>query len=78
MTTFRSENVLVGLIAGALVPWIGWRLARALRQGRLPLGRSYISRYERAGAYWMLFGFYALSGVLAAVICVDLILGVKL
>jgi hypothetical protein len=70
--------VLVGLIAGALVPWIGWRLTRALRERTLPIGRGYISRSERAGAYWVLFGFYAVSGVLAAVICMDLLFGMSL
>jgi hypothetical protein len=75
MTTFRSENVLVGLIAGALVPWIGWRLARALRERRLPIGRSHVSRDERAGAFYLLFAFYAASAVAAAFICLDLLLG---
>jgi hypothetical protein len=78
MTTFRSENVLVGLIAGALVPWIGWRVARAVRERRLPIGRGYVSRDERAGAYWVLCGFYTAAAVMAAVICADLIFGVKL
>jgi hypothetical protein len=78
MTTFRSENVLVGLIAGALVPWIGWRLARALKEGKLPIGRSYVSRGERAGAFWGLFAFYAVSAVAAVFICLDLLFGVRL
>ena len=34
MTTFRSEDVLVGLVALGLVPWIGWTLARGLRKLR--------------------------------------------
>jgi hypothetical protein len=60
------------------VPWLGWRLARALREGRLPIGRGHVSRGERAGAYWVLFGFYALSGVAAAAICLDLLFGIRL
>ena len=79
MTTFRSENTLVGFVAGAVVlPWVVLTLARAVREGRLPIGRGYVLRAERPGAYWVLFGFYAASAVLAAVIALDLLFGVKL
>jgi hypothetical protein len=77
MTTFRSENVLVGLIAGALVPWISLRLIRGLRDGRLPLGRNYVSRDERAGAFRALFAFYVASAVAALFISVDLLFGMR-
>jgi hypothetical protein len=78
MTTFRSENVLVGLIAAALVPWIGWRLARALRERRLPMGKGYVSRNERPGAFHLLFAFYSASAVAGLYICLDLLFGVRL
>jgi hypothetical protein len=78
MTTFRSENVLVGLIAGALVPWIGWKLLRAMRDGRLPIGRGHVSRAERVGAFYLLFAFYTASAVAALFICLDLLFGVTL
>ncbi len=78
MTTFRSENTLVGLVAGAVIlPWIAWTLARALKDGRLPLGRSYVRRDERPGPFWVLFGFYAVSALLAGVICADLLFGLQ-
>ena len=79
MTTFRSENTLVGFVAGAVVlPWVLLTIMRALREGRLPIGRGYVQRDERPAAYWVLFGFYAVSALLAAVICLDLLFGVTL
>jgi hypothetical protein len=79
MTTFRSEDAFVGFIAGALVlPWIGWTLFRGLSGGRLPIGRSYVERPERPGPFWALFGLYTASAVMAAVICLDLLFGLRL
>ena len=77
MTTFRSENVLVGLIAAAAVPWIGWTLSRGLREGRLPIGRAYVSRAERRGPFNLLFGLYVAAAGLAAVIALDLLFGIR-
>ena len=78
MTTFRSEDTLVGLVAGAVVlPWIVWTLFRGWRGGRLPIGRGYVVRDERPAPFWALFGIYAASGVLAVVIGLDLLFGVR-
>ena len=79
MTTFRSEDAFVGFIAGAIVlPWIGWTLFRGLRASRLPIGRAYVERAERPAPFWFLFGLYAASAVMAAVICLDLLFGLRL
>ena len=79
MTTFRSEEGLVGFVAGAVVlPWIVWIVFRSLGSGALPIGRSYVSRQDRPAAYWVLFAFYAGSGAMALVICLDLLFGMKL
>ena len=77
MTTFRSENVLVGLIAATVVPWIGWTLARGIRAGRLPIGRAYVRREERQGPFNLLFGFYVVAALMAAVIALDLLFGLR-
>ena len=77
MTTFRSENVLVGLIAAAVVPWIGWTLARGLRDGRLPIGRAYVRRDERQGPFSLLFSLYVVAALMAAVIALDLLFGLR-
>lgn len=71
--TFRSEDTLMGLIALALVPWIGWTVLRGVRDERLPIGRAYVSRSERPGAYWVLMVLWVAMALLAAVMCLDLL-----
>jgi hypothetical protein len=79
MTTFRSEETLVGLVAGAVVlPWIAWTLFRGLRGGRLPIGRDSLEREERPAPFWLLFGLYSASAAMAAVISLDLLFKVRL
>lgn len=79
MTTFRSEETLVGLMAGLIVlPWAIWTIRRGLSEGRLPIGRRYVLRDERPAPFWVLFGLYAVSAALALVICLDLVLGLDL
>ena len=73
MTTFRSENVLVGLIAAAVVPWIGWTLARGLRDGKLPIGRADVRRDERQGPFNLLLRFYVVAAAMAGMIALDLL-----
>jgi hypothetical protein len=75
MTTFRSEEVLVGLIVFAAVPWILWVLVRGQRDQRLPIGRGHVRLDERPGAYRVLFLFYVVSAALMLFISVDLMLG---
>ena len=78
MTTFRSEDFLVGLVALALVPLIGLRIVRGLRTGRLPLYRSYVRREEGAGRFNLLLALHALSLFLVAVVAADLLLNLGL
>jgi hypothetical protein len=73
----RGETILVGLIALGLVPWIGWTLARGLRDGRLPIARAYVVRAERGGAFHVLLALYAIALALAAFIAADLLLGLN-
>jgi hypothetical protein len=75
MTTFPSEDLLVGLVALAVVPWIGWTLRRGLREERLPIGRTYVAREERPGAYSGLLAFYVAAALLMAYIGFDLLSG---
>lgn len=75
MTIFRSEDLLVGLIALAAVPWIGWIIRRGLRNGQLPIGRGTVAREERRGAFTVLIVFYVVSAALLLFIALDLIVG---
>jgi hypothetical protein len=78
MTTSRSEDVLVGLIALALVPLIAWRIWRGLRSGRLPLYRRYLSRDDSGPKFSVLLALHGLTLVAAGVIAADLLLGLDL
>jgi uncharacterized membrane protein len=77
MTTFRSEETLVGIIALAVVPWLVWRLRRGQREGRLPIGRAYVDRAERPGAYRTLFVFYVIAALMMAFIGLDLLFSLR-
>ncbi|HEX8480336.1 MAG TPA: hypothetical protein VF650_00350 [Allosphingosinicella sp.] len=74
-----GEDLLVGLIAGALLPLIAWRVLRGLREGRLPLYRTYVDRDEAGSKFGLLLALHALSFVLVAAIAADLLfqLGLK-
>jgi hypothetical protein len=75
----EGEDLLVGLIALALLPMIAWRVRRGLREGRLPLYRTYVSREEAGSKFGFLLALHAASFVLVAVIALDLLfqLGLK-
>ena len=77
MTTSLSDELLVGLIGLALIPWIGWTVRRGLRLGMLPIGRAYVRRDERRSAFHLLLGLYLAVALLAAFISVDLLVGVR-
>ena len=72
------ENLLVGLVALALLPLIALRLWRGVRDGRLPLYRSYVTRDSAQGRFVLLLALHALSLVLIAGIAADLLLNLGL
>jgi hypothetical protein len=73
-----DDRLLVGLVALALVPLIALRLWRGLRDGRLPVYRSYVTRDAGGGRFAFLFALHALSLLLVAGIAADLLLGLGL
>jgi hypothetical protein len=76
--TFAGENVLVGLVALALLPLIGLRIWRGLRDGRLPVYRTYRSRAESAAKFNVLLALHMLALLLIALVAADLLLGLGL
>jgi hypothetical protein len=74
----NSENLIAGLIALALLPVIGWRIWRGLKQGELPLYRTRIDRSVGAAKFNVLLGLHVLLFLLIAVVAVDLLLGLGL
>ena len=74
----RPEDMLVGLVALALLALIARRLVRGWRDGRLPLYRTYVRRDEAPGRFRLLLALHALSFVLIGVVSADLLLGLGL
>jgi hypothetical protein len=73
-----SEDLLVGAIAAVLVALIAARIVRGVRQGRLPLYRTYFERAQGAAKFNVLLGLHILSLVVVALIAADLLLGLNL
>lgn len=73
----RDENLLVGLVALLLLPWIVWTMMRGIREGRLPIARAYVVRDERAGPFFVLMALYAAVLLLIAAIAIDLLFSIK-
>lgn len=67
-------DLVVGLVALALLPLIALRLWRGLRDGRVPLYRTYVSRVDDRRKFAFLVGIHALSFFLVAGIAADLLL----
>ncbi len=73
MTISRSEDLLVGLIGLGLLPLIAHRVLRGMREGRLPLYRTYVQRQESESKFFLLLGLHGLSFLVVAWITVDLL-----
>ena len=69
-----GEELFVGLVALALVPLIGLRIARSLRTGRLPLYRTYFERESGQAKFNVLLALHALSLIVIAAVAADLLL----
>ena len=74
----RSEDLLVGAIALALLPLIAWRIRRGLKEGRLPLYRTYVGRDKAGSRFALLLALHALSFALVAIVAADLLFGLGL
>ena len=76
--TFQGENIFVGLVALALLPLLGLRIVRGLRDGILPLYRTRIAREEGRARFIVLLVLHGLAFLLIAVVAADLLLGLGL
>jgi hypothetical protein len=74
----RGEDLFVGAIAAILLPLIALRIRRGLREGRLPLYRTYVERGEAGGKFGLLLGLHALSFVLVGIVAADLLFDLSL
>lgn len=73
-----TQDILVGLIGLVLVVLIALRIRRGLRDGRMPVYRTYIQRDEQPGRFRFMVVLHVLSLLLVAIIAVDLLLGLDL
>ena len=73
-----TQDLLVGLIALALVALIASRIRRGLRDGRLPIYRTYVNRDEQPGRFRVMLILHGLSLVLVAIVAADLLLSLGL
>ncbi len=70
-----SSDILVGLVALALVPLIALRIRRGLSDGRIAIYRTYVRRDEQPGRFRFMLALHSLSLVLIAIVAADLLLG---
>jgi hypothetical protein len=73
-----SEDMLVGVVGLVLLPLIAMRIVRGLREERLPVYRTYLSRHESAAKFHLLLVLHAASFVLVALVTADLLFGLRL
>ena len=75
--TGRGEELIVGtLCLLVILPWIAWTVRRGLANQRLPIGRGYLERAERPGAFRVLLGLYILAGAMIAFMALNLLFGI--
>ena len=70
----RSEDMLVGIVALGVIPWIAWTVRRGLVAGRLPFFRTYVERDARPTAFAVLLLSYFAAALAMAFIGFDLLL----
>jgi hypothetical protein len=68
-----SEDLLVGFIAALVTALIANRIVRGVRQGRLPVYRTYFERRDGAGRFNVLLALHIVSLIIVAVIAADLL-----
>lgn len=78
MTAYRYDDLLVGLVALALVPLIGLRILRGFREGRLPVYRAYLSRAESGSRFGVLMALHILSLIIVSLVAADLLFNLGL
>lgn len=71
-------DLLVGLVALALLPLVALRIWRGVRDGRLPVYRAYHERADSVAKFNLLLALNAVAFVLIALVAADLLLGLGL
>jgi len=74
----QGENILVGLVALALLPLIALRIWRGVRDGRMPIYRAYHDRADSAAKFNVLLALNVVAFLLIALVAADLLLSLGL
>ena len=78
MSAASSQDLFVGAVGLVLLPLIAWRIVRGVREGRLPVYRTYLSREESGAKFNALLGLHVLSFLAVGAIAADLLFGLRL
>ena len=77
MTTFRYQEIFVGLVSAGIAAYLGWKIFNALRHGRIRHRGGQLTRTE-PGRFGVLLGFHALVLLVLTVIAADLLFDLDL
>jgi hypothetical protein len=73
-----GETLLVGLVALTVLPLIAMRIWRGVREGRMPVYRTYLRRSDGAAKFNVLIALHAATFLLIALVAADLLIGLGL
>jgi hypothetical protein len=76
MVTGR-EDLLVGVVALVLLPMIALRILRGIRDGRLPIYRTSLTRADNAGKFNLVLAFHIASFLIVGYIAADLLFDLR-
>ena len=77
MTGLTEEIGVAALCLLVILPWIAWTVRRGLANARLPIGRGYVERAERPGAFRVLLSMYIIASFMIAFIALDLLFQIR-
>ena len=76
MVTGR-EDMLVGAVALVLLPMIALRIIRGIRDGRLPIYRTTLTRSDNAAKFNLVLLFHVASFLVVGFIAADLLFDLR-
>jgi len=76
MTSGR-EDMIVGAVALVLLPMIALRIIRGIRDGRLPIYRTTLTRADNAGKFNLVLLLHIVSFLVVGYIAADLLFDLR-
>ena len=72
-----KEDFFVGVVALVLLPMIALRIIRGVRDGRLPIYRTTLTRADNAGKFNLVLAFHIASFLVVGFIAADLLFDLR-